>query len=90
MQIVVGLFIGDITDEDYVVRSRTAPMSSFFFAVRSLFTVWADSLVPMAAVAVLVRTGRMHARGGGPHPADNSHVIGSKGKAVSAIRKLIF
>jgi hypothetical protein len=64
-QIVVGMFIGDLTDEDLVQRRRSAPMSSFFYAIRSFFTVWADSLVPVAVVRALEVTGYVGGRENG-------------------------
>lgn len=58
-KVVVGMFIGDLTDEDRVVnrRPRDRSSSATFFAVRSFFTVWAESFVPMATVWLLVRAG---------------------------------
>ncbi|XRB09003.1 MFS/sugar transport protein [Pycnococcus provasolii] len=54
---VVGMFISDLVDEDCVLHKRKMPLSSTFFAARSFFTVWAESLVPMATVFVLDRCG---------------------------------
>lgn len=51
------MFISDLVDEDAVRHRRQQPVSTFFFAVRSSFTVWADSLVPMAVVALMVARG---------------------------------
>ena len=51
------MFIGDLTDEDMVVHKRTQSLSALFFGVRSFFTVWAESFVPVATVWALVRHG---------------------------------
>lgn len=60
---VVGMFIADLVDEDCVMHRRRKPLSSTFFAARSFFTVWAESLVPMATVYALTRSGYDPSRG---------------------------
>jgi len=56
-KVVVGMFIADLVDEDRVFHRRAASQSAFFFSLRSLFTVWADSAVPVAVVHALTRLG---------------------------------
>ena len=56
-KVIVGMFIADLTDEDLVVNLRPQSQSSFFFSIRSLFTVWGDSAVPMVVVWSMTRLG---------------------------------
>mmetsp|Transcript_4296 Transcript_4296/g.15453 ORF Transcript_4296/g.15453 Transcript_4296/m.15453 type:complete len:561 (+) Transcript_4296:153-1835(+) len=56
-KIVVGMFMADIADEDFVVNKLNSTRTSFFFGVRSFFTVWAESLLPMVVVYVLNASG---------------------------------
>ena len=51
------MFIADIADEDFVLNMRESTRTSFFFGVRSFFTVWAESLLPMLVVFVLNKFG---------------------------------
>jgi Na+/melibiose symporter-like transporter len=51
------MFIADLTIEDQVKHLRPRSQATFFFAIRSFFTVWGDSVVPVVVVFFLTRVG---------------------------------